>query len=399
MKFPRQLLWSTIGFAILFLTAPARSAPRESPTIRGHVYNATNCTGVPHLVVKLTPSSKSQYQSALITNTNEDGDFQIQLQEFGEFYLSIYDGVNQIYGSLTSFRSLSPVLIALKPLASNQQEAAASDCREPALKTGKALTPVAMAISSFGYLYVLDGYGAIIRFSTASPDKGSQVIAKFDPSWQVMDLTLAKIKEGEHLLVTLARGNTGQLMQYSTNGKFEGNWFRYQQFVGVCADETSQAVYMSTSTDTLFQVPFSAPNDTVPQAFFRFINPIQTGALAIDRLSDTLYVADLSTGRIYARDMKGNAVREISDSAGHPSAMSFDTNSKRLFVADASGRKIWTISVAPQVGKPATFAGSDSLKGPSAVAVGPDETVWVGDQSAHAVLHFSSGGHLLKTLK
>jgi hypothetical protein len=374
--------------SIFFLLMPTGARSQSGTVTTGHVYNANNCAGIANLTVKLTPPTGPTNQTQLITTTDENGDFQLQAPGSGNYYLAIYQGTNQLYGRVTNLQDQLPVMIALKPTAQNQWPSNGIGC----------VSPVALALSSQGFIFALDEHFGIVRYSIADKNGNPQVIVHFDSAWQTMDMVLVNDRNTEHLFVTLVQGSAGQLVKYSTSGAFEGSWSGFSQVDGLCADQSGERVYMSVpGTGQILQVPFSAEANFKIPPLFRISNVRDVDSLAFDNQTRTLYAASFTKGDIYSLDIATSTLHEVADDVGAPTAVTFDPTSRSLFVADA-GSKIWKVLLSPKV-KAATFAKQQPLKAPSAIAVGSDKTVWVGDHSAHAIFQFSSDGRLIRTLK
>ncbi len=276
----------------------------------------------------------------------------------------------------------------------------------PVLRTqaGKSITPAAIALSPNGDLFVLDLVDGILKYPSAAQGKAPLVIASFTSSWEPNDMTIAQAEGEEHLFVTLNAGNYGQLMQYSDAGRFEGSWFQFSPLGGICADELAGRVYTTAwGQGQLLQQPFFAPTKNLPQPFYRFINSPQVGPLALDPTIRVLFAADIRTGAIYMLDLASNSMstKQIADNLGLPTAMAYDSGRKQLYIADGAGRRIWSIAITSKVatGKATIFMESKEFRQPSSIAIGTDGSIWVGDQSAHAIFHFSPNHQLLNTLK
>lgn len=102
---------------ILIVLAVLAATSRASPGIalKGHVYDASTCKGVARLVIQVRPSIKSNYQTMLVTNTDENGDFEVDVQEAGDYYLSVFIGLSQLYGRVITVPDQTPVMIPLQP--------------------------------------------------------------------------------------------------------------------------------------------------------------------------------------------------------------------------------------------------------------------------------------------
>jgi DNA-binding beta-propeller fold protein YncE len=378
-----------VGLLLLFSLTATCAYSQESGSIRGHIYNAASCEGISNLTLRLTVPKKSQYNAELIATTDAHGDFQFGTQAFGSYYLAVFDGANQVYGHVVNFRNQNVVMIALEPSRPG-----------PAKLTSGCLTPVALALStSSGSLFVLDAKHGILRYSLSELDLAPEIVAQFTSSWQAIDMATAVMAQQDHIFVTLIEGSVGQLMQYSASGQFETSWYQSAPLTGVCTDEKSAVVYVAALRPLLLlQQSFSEPKQPLKNVF-RFSNVQDLGPLAVDEDAKTLYVGDPVSGQVLVFDPAAAAIRQTVSGVGQPTAMAFDSRNKQLFITDSGGHRVWVVALAPVVGKPKVFLDSNLFKSPSAIAIAPDGSVWVGDQSAHVILEFSSSGALVKTIR
>lgn len=355
--------------------------------LSGHVYDQYNCAPVAGLTVKLTPSDKLENQSQLITTTDGDGDFEAKDRELGDYYVSLFQGLSQLYGHVISFRGENQTMIALKPLPSGRET-----------KTVGCVTPVALALSSTNDLIVLDSHLGILQFSTKTST--SRRLAEFRSSWQPVDLAIGTSEGQLHLFVNLVQGSVGQLMQYSQSGRFETSWFSFSPLSGLAVDSSAGRVYTAAwGKDQIFQQSFPSDHNSRLESFSVSSGHTDWGPLAIDSKGAVLYAAEQFKGEIFAFNLRSSSMNLVAHGIGQPSAMEFDATGKRLLVADADGRDVWVVPVSSQAGRPSVLFKARILESPSGIAVSNDGTVWVGDQRAHALFQFDSRGHLLKTIK
>jgi hypothetical protein len=364
--------------------------------VTGHVYDGQTCNGVGQLVIKITPPTKSKSQAILVTNTDANGDFQLQIPEAGNYYVSVFEGLTEVYGKVASFDGQRPLYIALQHTASSQTASTSQGCVQFAQL--KQLTPEAIAISADNYLYVLDVHGLILRYSAAQTGASPLVIATLGSSNQVFDMALGQSNGQSHLFVSVIQGNAGQVMRYSVAGIFEGNWFQYPPLGALSTDDQKHLVYISVlSTGQLYSQNFS--DQQLGQPLFRFSEASGLSPLAVDVQTQTIYAGDVAKHVVYSLDLGSKTSRMVAEDIGTPAAMIVNPISKELIIADGSGAAVWTLSLSPSVGKPALFVRGKPLKQPSGVAVARDGSIWVADQGAHAIFHYSRSHQLLATIR
>lgn len=94
-----------------FLISVASTARAVTP-VGGRVFDATNCAGVANLIVKFEPPKKSG-GAIVVTSTDRQGNFQVNLSGPGQYYVSVFKGPQQIYGRVVSIINSAPLSIPL----------------------------------------------------------------------------------------------------------------------------------------------------------------------------------------------------------------------------------------------------------------------------------------------
>src|SRR5215469_14169690 len=99
--------------------SPQRSSPPPVSEVKGRVFNASTCGGLGGMVVKFMPPISDQLQQsqsvvprAIVTATTNDGTFEVAVIP-GEYYVTVSQGAEQLYGRVVSVTSGTPVLIGL----------------------------------------------------------------------------------------------------------------------------------------------------------------------------------------------------------------------------------------------------------------------------------------------
>lgn len=116
-----RTVWPVCG-ALLIL---AMTASAEIP-LEGRVLDP-KCSGVPNLVVKFLPP-KAANLAEVVTVTGQNGAFRAELPASGDYYVSVYQGPQQLYGRVASLGENSPLTIVLK----GGESANANSCGETA---------------------------------------------------------------------------------------------------------------------------------------------------------------------------------------------------------------------------------------------------------------------------
>lgn len=263
---------------------------------------------------------------------------------------------------------------------------------------GDELRPVALSFGGSGDLFVLDASGKVLVLRPSGQTAARRLLATFPGSWQPSDLTVGAPDDRDHIFVVLTQGNLSQIMQYSTEGQFENSWFQIGPLSGICTDKSS--VYAASwSTGFVYRQPFSAPPKLSPKPFYRFLNMRSIGSLAWDPVGKVLFAADLQAGSIVALDVESMESRSVGEGLGQITALGFDSDGRKLYVVDSAGRTVWSINTAIKNAKAVKVLKAEEFRIPSAIAVGKDGSLWVGDPEAHAVFQFSLKGQGSKPLR
>jgi DNA-binding beta-propeller fold protein YncE len=105
-------------------------------------------------------------------------------------------------------------------------------------------------------------------------------------------------------------------------------------------------------------------------------------------------VGDLGTGNIYRYSLITKKTKLLVSGLSAPSALRFDDQTGRLYIADAGRRKIFTVDTLAKRPVATEFA-SRPLKSPSGIASFVNGGLAVTDLDADTVFVFSNEGKLL----
>lgn len=118
--------WKIAGTLLLLV-----SGARAATPVQGRVLDA-ECSGVPNLVVKFLPP-KASNMAVVVTATGDDGAFRADLPAPGDYYVSVYQGPQQLYGRVANLDGNGPLTIVLKGEEGSPQTACSEPLRSPAL--------------------------------------------------------------------------------------------------------------------------------------------------------------------------------------------------------------------------------------------------------------------------
>ena len=126
----------------------------------------------------------------------------------------------------------------------------------------------------------------------------------------------------------------------------------------------------------------------------RIPNATKLGPLAFDQVGGNIYVADVAAGAIYQYSMATKVSKVLVSNLSTPTALSFDSESSRLYIADPGRRAIFTVDTRSNKPIMTEFL-SGPLKSPYGMALILSDRMAVADYGASSILVFSSKGALL----
>ena len=203
-------------------------------------------------------------------------------------------------------------------------------------------------------------------------------------------MTVTQVDGEDQIFLTVTQGNLSQLMQYSGSGKFEAAWFQYSPLSGVCVD-VSHVYAAAWAGGLVYQQAFFAAEKNLPKPYYRFLTMRSVGSLAYDAADNLLFAADVQSGAIYALDTLAMQSHIVADGLGQVTALNFDEKAKKLYIVDGGGRQVWAIPMSGSNRKPVVILKPTEFRLPSAIVVGSDGHLWVGDPMANAIFEFSPG--------
>lgn len=263
---------------------------------------------------------------------------------------------------------------------------------------GKVQGPVAISALPSGTLVVLGGRGRLSLIDSAS---GAVTLLKnslgyFTP----VDMAAARIGDTDSIYVALYNTalRQGLLARYSLAGAQTRTWLGRTTFAGVAIDQVHKTVYLGDAITGEISSLSVDGNSTSPSFLVEVSGVVRLGPLATDVAGQRLFAADVGGGTIYVVDLSSRKSRLLASGMGEPSALSYDAEQQRLYVADASHHCIWQIST--NLPKPTTsvFSSATELREPRGLTVDAQHTVWVADHAALAVFKLSSGGQVIQTI-
>ena len=235
--------------------------------------------------------------------------------------------------------------------------------------------------------FLLDGGGRIV-VAERDPDFPTRVLATVPAEFKGLDLLTAEAWGIRRLFVS-AYGLTSQdsrarLFQYSESGKRQCEWIVPDISAGIDIDINERAVYLAGASNGIvyrLRLGRDGCSDDKPAAVFQIRQATRLGPLIVDSNARALYVADLR-GALYRIDLRRGAVVEVAASLGQPVALAYDRKSALLYVADSAGRRIWRIDVKQANAQPAVLSRDPAFQEPSSLTFASDGNLLIGDRRA-----------------
>ncbi len=174
------------------------------------------------------------------------------------------------------------------------------------------------------------------------------------------------------------------------------------RFAAAAIDPGGQKLYLASGTSgEIYRADLTLKKkQRRPELLARLEDPAEITLMFYDSFAGRLYAADGARGTLYELDVSESAepaARQVADSLGWPTAIAADPASRRLYVSDRRGRRIWVLDCSDAgCSEPRVFAERPELASPSQLAVGPDGTLWVGDLEAQKIVALSPAGEVLR---
>lgn len=241
-------------------------------------------------------------------------------------------------------------------------------------------------------IFVLDSSDTLHEFHVAQNSLTEYGHMSLPPSLTPADMSYATAGTERSLLIAGSEMGRGVVAMYTLDGRSVLTW----NFPNICsgidfgAKKHIAYVAMSDSNE-IYQLDI---HGTASTYISRIPNATKLGPLAFDEANQTIYVADVAVGAIYQYSLATKSSKVLVSGLSAPTALSFDPDAGRLYVADPGRRGIFTVDV--RANKPvATELVSGSLKSPYGMALVSNARLAVADYGAGSIVIFSDKGALL----
>lgn len=240
-------------------------------------------------------------------------------------------------------------------------------------------------------LFVIDGSGTIHEFRVMA--NRLEEYGRLSLPHQFMPSDMAFSSTGEaSLLVAGTDSGSGVALGYSLSGKPPKTWRVRNICSGIDFSSKADAAYVATSdSNEVYRIDLRGNGVT---RIAQVDDAGKLGPLAFDETRQEIYVADVANGRIYQYSIPTKLATILVTGLSAPSALVFDPDTARLFVADPGRRGVYTVDTRAAKPVAAEFA-SNGLKAPFGLTLISGNRVAVADYGANSILVFSARGELL----
>lgn len=174
------------------------------------------------------------------------------------------------------------------------------------------------------------------------------------------------------------------------------------------------ALYEAAAFDLERQLVFLArrgtPSLEVADLARRDVGPVPLVELGAALPQIALLAYDAGTRRLFASDGRATVlaidldaapprVQVVASGLDRPSALAFDGERRRLYVANSGDGALWKLECATECSAPARFGSAAELRRPRTLAVDSRGVVWAGDLDNEVIVGFSPAGGLLRQVE
>ena len=275
-------------------------------------------------------------------------------------------------------------LPAMGPFASPaDQDNSPGKFERPIMVDSNGPGSVLFAVDSWGSLHELRVNGQNLEESRSVP-----LPASFSPS----DMSYSGVSGQESVLIAGSESGHGAVKRFDMDGRALQTWDFKNICSGIDVSADRKSAYVATAdSKEIYRIDLQGSTTSyvasIPGA-------AKLGPLAFDDAHRKIYVADVAAGAIYEYTISSKTSKVLVVGLSAPTALSYDPDSSRLYIADPGLRAIFTVDT--RATKPAArqFA-SSPLKSPYGMALISKDRMAVADYAENAIFVFSSKGALL----
>jgi SMP-30/Gluconolactonase/LRE-like region len=166
-------------------------------------------------------------------------------------------------------------------------------------------------------------------------------------------------------------------------------------------DFERQLVFLARRGAPSLEVAELARRDIGPAPLLELGTTVsQIALLAYDAGRRHLFASDgLATLLAIDLDAAPARVQVVASDLDQPSALAFDGERRRLYVATSGDGALWKLECATECSAPVRFASAPALRRPRTLAVDARGVVWAGDLENEVIVGFSPAGRLVQQVE
>jgi sugar lactone lactonase YvrE len=241
-------------------------------------------------------------------------------------------------------------------------------------------------------LFVLDTWGTLHEFRVTKNSLEEYRSISLPPTLSPADMTDSSAGGQESVLIAGTQMGRGVVARYALDGTQLQTWTFRNICSGIDFGASSHTAYVATSDSN--EIYRLTPEGSKSIFVARIPNATKLGPLAFDERGQKIYVADVAAGAIYQYSTADKASKVLVSNLSAPTALSFDPETGRLYIADPGRRAIFAVDTRSSLPVATQFV-SDPLKSPYGMALLSGDRMAVADYGANSVLVFSNKAALL----
>jgi len=235
-------------------------------------------------------------------------------------------------------------------------------------------------------LFVLDASGSLHKLRLDADKLEEFGSFSLPAGFTAADMAYALADGQESLLIAGTESGRGTVVRYSLDGQPMKTWRFRNICSGIDFGAASHSAYVATSdSNELYRLDLGG---TSVDYVTRIAYATKLGPVAFDEAGREIYVADVASGKVYEYATATKASKVLVADLSAPTALAFDAEAGRLFIADPGRRAILDVDTRAANPVAAEFA-SDPLKAPYGMTLISKGRVAVADYGASSVLVFS----------
>jgi DNA-binding beta-propeller fold protein YncE len=241
-------------------------------------------------------------------------------------------------------------------------------------------------------LYVLDDAGVLHAYSVSENGLSEFGRISVPQGFTAADMSFLRSQSPASVLIAGTQAGSGLVLRLALDSRSLKSWGFQNVCSGVDSGASGHSAYVATSdSNDLYRVD---PQGS-PVTFVAHIpDASKLGPVAFDEAGQEIYIADVASGKIYQYSIASRTSKTFVTGLSAPTALAFDAETNRLFVADPGQRAIFAVDTRADKPAAVPFA-SSPLRAPYGMTLISEDRVAVADYSANRIFVFSGKGALL----